>query len=47
MPYLAAAYVVFWAVTFGFVFTMSARLQRLEEELRTLRTALDSRNQSE
>jgi CcmD family protein len=33
MIYLAAAYSVFWAVTFGYVFSISARLRRTEREL--------------
>jgi len=38
--YLLVAYVVFWAATFIYVFTIRARQRRLEEELDALRALL-------
>lgn len=41
MVYLFAAYAVFWASTFVYVFTIASRQKRLQEELETLRRALE------
>jgi CcmD family protein len=41
MVYLFAAYAVFWALTFVYVFTIASRQKRLQEELETLRRALE------
>jgi CcmD family protein len=36
MVYLFAAYAVFWALTFVYVFTIASRQKRLEQEIDTL-----------
>jgi CcmD family protein len=36
MAYLFGAYLVLWAITFGYVFSMSARQKRLQQELQRL-----------
>lgn len=41
MVYLFAAHAVFWALTFVYVFTIASRQKRLQEELETLRRALE------
>ena len=41
--YLAAAYAVFWALTFALVFSLSVRQRRLEREI----AALEARLQDE
>jgi CcmD family protein len=41
MTYLFAAYAVFWALTFIFVFTIASRQKRLENEIEALRSALE------
>lgn len=41
MVYLFAAYAVFWALTFIFVFTIASRQKRLEKEIEALRSALE------
>ncbi len=40
--YLAAAYAVFWVLTFALVFSIWARQRRMEQELRTLQEARKS-----
>ncbi|NIN69289.1 MAG: CcmD family protein [Anaerolineae bacterium] len=40
MWYLFAAYAVFWAVTFAYVFTIASRQKRLEREIDALRRSL-------
>jgi len=42
MVYLFAAYAVFWAITFIFVFSIASRQKRLEKEIEALKRALDS-----
>ena len=37
MGYLAAAYAVLWAISFGLVFSIVVRQRRLQAELETLR----------
>jgi len=37
MVYLFAAYAVFWALTFVYVFTIASRQKRLQRELEILR----------
>ena len=37
MAYLFAAYLVLWALTFGYVFSIAARQKRLQRELELLR----------
>jgi CcmD family protein len=41
MTYLFAAYAVFWALTFAFVFRIHARQAQLSRQLTALRQALD------
>jgi CcmD family protein len=41
MGYLFAAYAVFWALTFVFVFSIASRQKRLEKEIEALRRALE------
>jgi len=40
MSYLFAAYAVFWALTFLFVFSIASRQKRLEREVEALKRAL-------
>ena len=42
MGYLFAAYAVFWALTFAYVFTIASRQKRLEREIEVLTRALES-----
>ncbi len=41
MNYLVAAYAVFWAVSFGLVFSMFLRQRRIRADLEALRVMLD------
>jgi CcmD family protein len=41
MEYLFAAYAVFWALTFIFLFTIASRQKRLENQIEALRGALE------
>lgn len=41
MGYLFAAYAVFWALTFIFVFTIASRQKRLQKEIEALKKALE------
>lgn len=36
MNYLFAAYAVFWALTFAYIFTVASRQKRLEREIDAL-----------
>lgn len=45
MNYLFAAYVVFWAVTFIFVFSLTRRQRSLEQEIEVLKRALEDRTE--
>jgi CcmD family protein len=40
MSYLFAAYAVFWALTFAYVFSIASRQKRLENEIKALRQGL-------
>lgn len=40
MSYLFAAYAVFWALTFAYVFSIASRQKRLENEIKALRQDL-------
>jgi len=40
MTYLAAAYAVFWGVTFLYVFSVASRQRRLQREIDFLRETL-------
>ncbi len=42
MIYLAAGYVVFWIVTFVFVFSLVSRQRKLQQELVTLEQLIES-----
>jgi len=41
MNYLVAAYAVFWAVSFGLVFSMFLRQHKIRADLEALRVMLD------
>ena len=41
MGYLAAAYAVLWAISFGLVFSMILRQRRVRAELEALRVAVE------
>ncbi|MCD6553279.1 MAG: CcmD family protein [Anaerolineae bacterium] len=41
MGYLFAAYSVFWALTFIFVFSIASRQKKLEKEIEALKKALE------
>lgn len=41
MNYLVAAYAVFWAISFGLVFSMFLRQQRVRADLEALRVMID------
>ena len=42
LVYLFAAYALFWAVTFAFVFSMARRQKGLQREIESLRRALEA-----
>ena len=42
MSYLFAAYAVFWALTFVYVFSIGSRQRRLEKEVEALKRALEN-----
>ena len=44
MSYLFAAYAVFWALTFVYVFTIASRQKRLENEIKALRQSLEGQD---
>lgn len=41
MTYLAAAYAVLWAISFGLVFSIVVRQRRIRSELETLRIMVE------
>jgi hypothetical protein len=41
MTYLAAAYVVLWAISFGLIVSMALRQRQVQTELRSLRALVD------
>ena len=45
MTYLAAAYAVFWGVTFLYVFSIASRQRRLQREIDALKETLGDKNQ--
>jgi len=45
MGYLLAAYAVFWALTFMFVFRIASRQKRLEKEIKGLKKVLEREEQ--
>jgi hypothetical protein len=47
MGYLVAAYAVFWAISFGLVFSMVLRQQRIRSELETLRVLVEDDTHAE
>jgi len=44
MSYLFAAYAVFWALTFAYVFSIASRQKRLENEIKALRQDLKGKD---
>jgi CcmD family protein len=40
MTYLAAAYAVFWGVTFLYIFSIASRQRRLQREIDTLKATI-------
>ena len=46
MGYLFAAYSVFWALTFIFVFSIASRQKKLEKEIEALKKALEGESTS-
>lgn len=47
MNYLVAAYAVFWAVSFGLVFSMSLRQRKIRADLEALHVILDAESLAE
>ena len=45
LGYLFAAYAVFWALTFVFVFNLARRQKSLQREIESLRRALETRQE--
>jgi CcmD family protein len=41
MTYLVAAYIVIWALVYGYIARISARQNRIMREIETLRKTLD------
>jgi hypothetical protein len=41
MSYMAAAYAVLWAISFGLVFSMVFRQRKIDSELQSLRVLID------
>ena len=41
MNYLAAAYIVLWAISFGLVLSMTLRQRKVRSELQMLRALVD------
>jgi CcmD family protein len=45
LVYLFAAYAVFWALTFVFVFSIARRQKSLQREIESLKRALETRQE--
>jgi hypothetical protein len=45
--YLVAAYAVFWALSFGLIFSICARQRRIEREIAMLKARLKEREETE
>lgn len=45
MVYLVAAYIVFWAVTFIYVFSIASRQKRLQKDIESIRSAIEGRDE--
>lgn len=45
LVYLFAAYAVFWALTFVFVFNLARRQKSLQREIESLKRALETRQE--
>jgi CcmD family protein len=45
LVYLFAAYAVFWALTFAFVFNIARRQRSLQREIESLKRALETRQE--
>jgi CcmD family protein len=44
VQFLVAAFIVFWAFTFAYVFSIARRQRNLEQELQVLETLLEDEN---
>lgn len=44
MTYLAAAYAVFWGVTFLYVFSIASRQRRLQREIDVLKESVQDKS---
>ncbi len=47
LDFMAAGYLVIWAIAFVFVFSMWARSRRLEKELEVVRLLVDELDQEQ
>jgi CcmD family protein len=45
MSYLFAAFAMFWAVGFAFVFRIASRQKQLERDVESLKRALERKNE--
>jgi CcmD family protein len=45
MTYLFGAYLILWAITFGYVFSIGVRQRHLQQELRRLRQQAEAEDQ--
>jgi CcmD family protein len=45
LVYLFAAYAVFWALTFAFVFNIARRQKGLQREIESIKRALEARQE--
>jgi len=45
MAYLFGAYLVLWAITFGYVFSIGARQKHLQQELQRLHEQAEAEHQ--
>ena len=46
VSFLIPAYVVFWLVTFGYVFSIRSRQKNLEKDIETLRLLVEKKQKS-
>ena len=47
VSFLITAYVVFWLVTFGYVFSIRSRQKNLEKDIETLRMLVEKKKSSQ
>jgi len=45
VAYLFGAYLILWAITFAYVFSIGAREKRLQQELQRLRSQAETEDQ--